>query len=101
MAVCEGSGEARMDPGNSPEEGRDRRRKQSHGNETEKPGDGTAVGGAKILQALQKSTGQYLLSGYLMTLVKKKIKVELHILHWFIFTFYFLRFLLIVFITTY
>lgn len=71
MAVRDGSGGAVMHPGNSPERGRGRRRKQSCGSETEKAGDGTADGGAEILLALQRSRGQYLLSGYLMTLVKE------------------------------
>lgn len=71
MAVHDESGGAGMHPGNSPERWRDRRRKQSHGSETEKVGDGAAVGGAESLRALQRSIGQYLLSGYLMTLVNK------------------------------
>lgn len=71
MAVPDGSGGAGRHPGNSPERGRGRRRKQSHGSETEKVGDGAAAGGAGILQALQGSRGQHLLSGYLMNLVKE------------------------------
>lgn len=74
MPAREESGGAKTNPDNSPEEERGRRRKQSHGSETEKPGDGIVAGGAKIRQALRNSTGQYLLSGYLMTLVKKKNK---------------------------
>lgn len=71
MAVPDGSGGAGRHPGNSPEWGRGRRRKQSRGSETEKVGDGAAaVDGAGIHQALQGSRGQHLLSGYLMNLVK-------------------------------
>lgn len=71
MAVSDGSGGAGRHPGKNPERGRGRRRKQSRGNETEEVGDGAAAGGAGILQALQGSRGQHLLSGYLMTLVKE------------------------------
>lgn len=71
MAVPGGSGGAGRHPGNSPERGRGRRRKQSRGSETERIGDGAAAGGAGILQALQGPRGQHLLSGYLMTLVKE------------------------------
>lgn len=70
MAVRDESGGAGMHPGNSPERWRGRRRKQSHGSETEKVG-GAAAGGVESLRALQRSIGQYLLSGYLMTLDKE------------------------------
>lgn len=70
MAVPDGSGGAGRHPGNSPERGRGRRRKRSHGSETAKVGDGAAAGGAGIHRALQRLRGQHLLSGYLMTLVK-------------------------------
>lgn len=70
MAVPDGSGGAARHPSNSPERERGRRRRQSRGSETEKTGDGAAVGGAGILRVLQGSRGQHLLSGYLMTLDK-------------------------------
>lgn len=80
MPAREESGGARTNPGNSPEEERGRRRKQSHGSETEKAADGIVAGGAKVRQALRNSTGQYLLSGYLMTLVKKNKKTKTYAL---------------------
>lgn len=73
MAVSDGSGGAWRHPGNSPERGRGGKRKLSRGSETEKVGDGAAVGGAGIPRALQRSRGQHLLSGYLMTLSDKEI----------------------------
>lgn len=72
MAVPDGSGGAGRHPRNSPERGRDRRRKrQSRGSETGKVGDGAAAGGAAILRVLQRSRGRHLLFGYLMTLEEK------------------------------
>lgn len=75
MVVHDESGGVGMYPGNGPARGEDMKKKQSHGSETQKAGVGdgaaaAAAGGAEILQALQRSRGQQLLSGYLMTLVK-------------------------------
>lgn len=75
MVVHDESGGAGMYPGNGPARGEDMKKKQSHGSEIQKAGVGdgaaaAAAGGAEILQALQRSRGQQLLSGYLMTLVK-------------------------------
>lgn len=76
MAEPEGIGGAGRHPGNCPERGRGRRRKQSHGSEIVKVGDGAAAGGAWILHALQGWRGLHLLSGYLMTLVKEEKKMN-------------------------
>lgn len=73
MAVSDGNGGAGRYPGNSPERGRGGKRKLNRGSETEKVGDGAAVGGAVIPRALQRSREKHLLSGYLMTLSNKEI----------------------------
>lgn len=70
MAVPGGSGGAGKHPGNSPERERGRRRRQSHGSEIKKFGDGAVAGGAGILQAHQRSGGPHLLSEYPLTLDK-------------------------------
>lgn len=69
MAAPGGSGGAGRRPGNSPERERGRRRRRpSHGSETETFGDGAVAGGAGILRAHQRLGGQRLLSEYPMNL---------------------------------